>query len=213
MPIQYVVKQGDCLSSIAIQYGLHPDTIWKDPANSAIQQERPDPNVLSPGDHIYIPNKRLKEVSCATGTRHRFRRLGIPTMLHIRFLDMEDKPRGNLPYRLDIDGQLVSGSTTFDGFISIPIPSNAKTGHLFLSGDSDTEEEHIFHFGHLDPIECPQGIQARLHNAGFYDGPITNTFGETTRAALQKFQEHLRIPVSGELDPDTKYALQGYHGS
>jgi len=213
MPIQYVVKQGDCLSSIAIQHGFIPDTIWSDPANAALKVHRHDPNVLSPGDCIHIPDRRLKEVPGSTGTRHRFRRRGVPTTLRLLFLDMEDKPRGNLRYRLDIEGRLVSGTTTSDGYISIPIPPDAKTGQLFLEGDSEAEEEYVFRIGHLDPIDCPQGIQARLHNTGFYDGPITNVLDESTRTALRRFQEHIGMGVSGDLNPETKDALQHYHGS
>jgi hypothetical protein len=215
MPITYIAKQGDCISSIAFEYGLFPDTIWNNPANFQLKADRQDPNVLRPGDCIVIPDKRLKEVQGLTEARHRFRRLGVPAMLDIQFLDVEDKPRAGLPYRLDIDGRLLYGTTTSDGLVSVRLPPNAKIGHLFLAEDPDSsvEEEYVFHLGHLDPVDFPSGIQTRLQNAGFYDGVLTGVLDEATLAALRSFQKHADLEVSGALNQATKDALRRQHGS
>ena len=48
MPKQHKVRQGECISSIAIRYGFAPDTIWQDGSNAALRSLREDKNVLHP---------------------------------------------------------------------------------------------------------------------------------------------------------------------
>ena len=115
---EYKVKQGDCISSIAYRYGFFPDTIWNDPKNSELKQKRQDPNVLAPGDLVYIPDKRIREVSGATEQRHRFRKKGVPEKLVVQFKN-NDEARANEAYVLDIDGQLTEGKTDGEGRVEM----------------------------------------------------------------------------------------------
>ena len=79
----YTVKQGDCISSIAQKHGLFWDKVWNHPKNANLQERRKDPNVLSPGDVVFVPDKDEKEESGATEQRHRFKRKGVPEKLRI----------------------------------------------------------------------------------------------------------------------------------
>ena len=72
MPINHQVKQGDCISSIAFENGFFPDTIWNHPSNAELKKKREDPHVLLPGDMVFIPDKRPKEVSEPTNQVHKF---------------------------------------------------------------------------------------------------------------------------------------------
>ena len=75
---KYTVKQGDCISSIAFEYGYFPDTLWNDPKNSKLKHDREDPNSLMPGDEVYIRDKEAKQASCASEKKYRFKRKGVP---------------------------------------------------------------------------------------------------------------------------------------
>ncbi|MGH7150411.1 MAG: hypothetical protein ACREIU_06930, partial [Planctomycetota bacterium] len=110
MPIRYVVRQGDCIASIAFERGLFPDTVWDDPENAELRRERGDPNILAPGDVVVVPDKRPKEVPGATESRHRFKRKGVPERLCLRLL-RDGEPRSPVPYSIVLDGHAVEGTT------------------------------------------------------------------------------------------------------
>jgi len=209
MPVHHTVTQGECISSLADRYGFFPDTIWNDPANSDLKRERKNPNVLSPGDVVVVPDKRVKEETGGTGQMHRFRKKNTPAMLRIRFLDDEDRPRGNMRYTLEIDGDNYEGSTDSDGKIEHPIPPGAKKGMILLGN----EDIIPLSFGELDPVENTSGIQARLMNLGFDCGGVTGEMDSRTREALKGFQGKYGLSPSGNVDEDTKTKLLQIHGS
>jgi LysM domain len=58
MPSNYKVRQGDHLSDIATALGFSSyETIWNHPKNAKLKQKRVNPNVLFPGDTLFIPDK------------------------------------------------------------------------------------------------------------------------------------------------------------
>ena len=110
----YVVKKGDCLTSISEAAGHFWETVWNDPANEELKTEREDPNVLMPGDKLTIPDLRKKEESKPPEKRHRYRRKGVPAKLNLQFLD-HGEPRADQDYLADIDGHIEKGKTDPDG--------------------------------------------------------------------------------------------------
>jgi Putative peptidoglycan binding domain len=83
---EHIVKDGDCIDSIAAEHGFFPDTIWNHPDNSDLKQLRKDPNILLAGDKVMIPELQIKEVWKADRARHRFKRKGVPARLRLRFM-------------------------------------------------------------------------------------------------------------------------------
>jgi len=86
MPIDKVVEQGDCISSIADEHGFFWETLWNLPENSDLKQERKEPTILHEGDVVHIPDLRAKTEDCATEQKHKFKRKGVPAMLKMRIL-------------------------------------------------------------------------------------------------------------------------------
>lgn len=206
---KYTVRQGDCISSIAFKYGLFPDTIWNDSKNSTLKQERKDPNVLMPGDIVYVREKEEKEESCESEKKHRFKRKGVPEKLRIQFLDEEDKPRANEAYTLEIDGALSEDETDQEGKVEIWIPPNAKEGKLTFR---ESGEEYELDLGELDPIEEITGVQARLGNLGFYDGDIDGKMSDELENAIRDFQEKKGLESTGKLDEPLRKKLEQAYG-
>jgi hypothetical protein len=90
MATDYIVQPGDCISSLAGARGLKWDTVWNHPKNAQLKAKRKDPNVLMPGDVIYLPDLDPRIEDRHTDQRHEFVLLGERTTLRIRLLYPED---------------------------------------------------------------------------------------------------------------------------
>lgn len=209
MPIHNVV-QGECLLSIAEASGFFWETLWDHPENEGLKLERKDPAILFPGDKVYIPEKRIKELSEPTNQVHKYRVKNVPAKLKVRFLDDSDKPRANIQYSLMIDGKEFTGSTDGEGAINISIPPDAKKGTLIFK---DKDEEYELALGYLDPVEEISGVQARLAGLGHYTGDSTGKVDDKTTEAIKEFQTSLGMEPSGELDEKLKNDLRSAYGS
>ncbi len=205
---EYLVKAGDCISSIAMNAGHFWKILWDDPANAELRRVRGNPNVLRPGDRVHIRPLEMKQESGATGQRHRFRRKGEPSLVRI-VLYAGSEPRANQDYILEIDGKLTTGTTGSNGELEIWIPGNAKRGKLIIGPD---QEEFPLELGTIDPIDTVTGIQGRLNNLGFDAGIVDGKLNSQTQAALRNFQKKYGLPESGEPDKQTRSKLLEVHG-
>jgi len=205
---QYTIKEGECLSSIAQRHGLFWQKIWDHPNNTELKRRR-DPNILYPGDVVFIPEKEKKQENGSTEQRHRFRKKGVPAKVRLR-LKRNDQPRANESYVLEVDGNFFTGTTDADGKLEQSIPPNAKKGKLFIG---KKREEYILNLGYMDPLNELIGIQKRLNNLGFHCGPTNGVLTPQTTDALKAFQKKHNLTESGEADEATKNKLIEIYGS
>lgn len=87
--IEYQVREGDCISSIAYEHGFFPDTIWNHPDNAELKRLRKEMNLLEVGDIVKIPEKVEKKESVAVEQEHRFIKKGVPAKLRMKILKEE----------------------------------------------------------------------------------------------------------------------------
>ena len=125
----------------------------------------------------------------------------------------EDRPRANIPYILDIDGNLTEGTTDDDGMIEVRIPPNAKQGRLILEPRTVNERVLPLNLGGLNPLSEISGIKHRLKNLGFDCGDTSDEATPGLEAALRTFQEKHGLRVTGEADQPTKDKLKDLHGA
>jgi hypothetical protein len=198
----YTVQQGDCLTSIADRCGLLWTTLWQHPNNNQLRQLRKDPNVLYPGDQLFVPELETKQVERPTDQHHAFVKKGDPAKLKIRLLD-QDQPRAGIAYQLEIDGALKSGVTDAQGYVQQPLPPGAQRGKLTV-GAGSTKDVYQIQFGALDPHDTDSGVRGRLINLGFGSDDI--------KEAIQAFQQKEGIPVTGTADATTQSRLKERYG-
>ena len=80
------IRAGQCLTSIADARGLFWQTIWNHAGNAELKRLRKDPNILKPGDVVFVPDRQRKQEAGATEQRHRFRLKGVPVKLRLRLM-------------------------------------------------------------------------------------------------------------------------------
>lgn len=216
----HTVEQGEYLASIAKDYGFSDwHTIYDHPENADLKKNRPNPNILLPGDELYIPDKDPKQESCPTEKKHKFQVRVPKVTLKIVLKDWEGKPIKNEQYVLTVGWLKLQGSTDGSGKLEQKIPIGIDTAQLSVERLGVTWHLKI---GHLDPLQdgAPDaavisGIQARLNNLGFHCGAVDGDLGPKTRAALQHFQQTVmgRSDADGTPDAQTCDALTSQHGS
>ena len=203
-----VVRDGECISSIAREAGHFWETVWNDGANSGLREVRGDPNILLPGDRVHVPEIRPKQEPGETEMRHRFVLRGEPTDIRVRVMD-DDQPRASQPYTVEVGDREYTGTTDADGWLTVPIPGDARLATLTIGPDDAVIPLQL---GELDPVEEIRGVQDRLDNLGFDCDGERGELGDGTREALRAFQERFELEVTGEPDEATRSRLVQEHG-
>jgi len=212
MPIAHTVQQGEYLSSIAKKYGFSDwQTIYNHPENADLKKVRPNPDVLCAGDVVVIPDKGVKQEACDHEKQHKFVVKVPKALLKIVVKDPDGKPLANQPYTLTVAWLTVKGTTDGSGLLQQKIPIGIEFGELSLDKLGLSWPINI---GHLDPVETPTGIQARLKNLGYNVGEVDGLIGPKTTEALKSFQSAAlgQKDPSGVADKDTRDALVKEHG-
>ncbi|HEY3841474.1 MAG TPA: peptidoglycan-binding protein [Bryobacteraceae bacterium] len=208
----YVVKEGDCIGSLAYEHRLYWETILNHPDNREVKKTRENYHILLPGDRLTIPPIREKQLPAATDMHHNYVWKGASEKFQLRLLNLDDTPRANVPYRLVVGMNTYEGETDENGELKQWIPANAKGGRLIVGVNGDAEEVELS-MGDLDPAQTVTGAQARLTNLGFSCGAIDGIAGPKTCKAIKRFQKAHKLEQTGALDDATVQALQERHGS
>jgi hypothetical protein len=214
MTIRHVVREGECLTTIAGRYGFgDPQAIIDDPQNAELMAARPNPNVLRAGDELVVPTPRPRQLDVATGQRHRCQVTLPRKQLRVVLRDHDGEALADAEYLLRIGAEERAGTTDGDGLLREPIPVGVGEVELELLGRVLT-----LRLGHLDPLAdaaeqgLVAGVQARLRNLGYDPGPSDGKFGRRTRAALASFQADQQLSITAKPDEPTLAKLEEVHG-
>ncbi|NRR30697.1 peptidoglycan-binding protein [Oxalobacteraceae bacterium] len=206
------VRQGECTSKLADRYGFFADTVWNWPKNAELKLLREDKNILNPGDEIVIPPKREKAVVVETGMRYQLRRLGIPELLRIRFVE-EGVARANIPYLISFQTQqgvvLCNrlGTTDADGVLVESVLPSITFAEVTLTDDLG-DEVFQFTIGTIDSIDSDNGVLSRLHNLYFESAQGESGSLEELREAVREFQKFYDMDPTGVADDATRAKLR-----
>lgn len=215
MPTDYIVQQGDHLSKIASDYGFSDyRTLWNHAKNAALKSKRKNPNVLLPGDHLYIPDREVREESRSTDKRHQFKMKNPALKLNLVLEDQYQKPLANARCVLALGSELREVTTDGSGRINEHLPPGTNDASLIIQDDRTPFNaiQIPVKIGHLDPIEEVSGQQARLNNLGYFAGDETEQDELLFRSAVEEFQCDHGLKVDGVCGPNTQAKLKTVHG-
>ncbi len=205
----YVVKQGDFLASIAWTHGVGEDAIWNLPANAELKRARSSPNVLSPGDVLYVPDAAPTRFALKVGASNAFQAQVPMTTLRVAFAD-GGVPWAGASYRVEgIVGVTLEGSTDGGGVATLDVPINCGSLDIVFP---DRGRRFRFDVGHLDPVGEPSGARARLQHLG-YLRPVAPGDGDAMGRAVRDFQGDNGLEPTGELTQETLDKLEERYGS
>jgi hypothetical protein len=215
MARDHVVKEGECMASIAAANGFRLETLWDHPDNAELKARRRDPYVLAPGDVVRVPELRAGEAMCSTGKLHRFRRRGVPEKLTMHFLE-DGKPRAGITYTLEVGAERRKGTTDADGWVRQWIAPGQQQATLTLEppgrdGEEPLPEVYDLALGGLDPADTERGARARLRGLGYLD--YDDDDPDVYQLALYTFQIDQDLNPSGKLDAPTSKRLSAIHGA
>jgi len=221
----HIVEQGEHVSRIAKKYGLSDyRTIWDHGNNDELKRTRQNPNVLFPGDRLFVPDKEQRIEARPTDHRHRFVLKTHKLRLAIVVEDMYEKPVASAPAELHVEGEVRRLTTDSQGKIEQDIPSTAENARLIVKTPETPADGVVLpvKIGHLNPVDKVSGQKGRLANLGYYFGEIDETEDPDFRSAVEEFQcDHLPSPprpngvpaeVDGVCGPKTQAKLKEVHG-
>ena len=208
------VAVGEYMELIAMNEGFTDyKLIYNDPHNASFKTARPNPDILFPGDQVYIPDLDPGHADAPTDKKHTFVAKKKPNVTLDLHLQRNREPLKNNRYTLtfkDLAGKdhKLTGTTGADGHLvqkEIPV----GVAEVKLTVASLPSYTRTLKLGFLHPITVPSGVQMGLNNLGFACGPANGAQSPAYTAALRAFQQkHLPQNVTGKLDKDTLDALR-----
>ncbi len=210
----YVVKQGDYLRRLAHERGFQPDVVWEHAANKDLRERRDNPEILAPGDILYVPapDALAHPIEPASVNRYRAKRERAPVNLKLM---NGTAPLANARCRvIGAAAAPIDASTDGDGMLSLEAPLHVPSLRLEFA---DAGLTFTVKLGHIDPITEVSGVRQRLTNLGFagLDGDDFDDGWDDPRViySLKVFQREQGLDVTGEMSDATRDALRRLHGA
>ena len=202
MPRRHTIAAGETFATLAAEHGFARGAqIYDHPDNTALREQRDNPDVLAVGDVVAVPDPAPRSVEIRVGAAHRFRVVRPRHHLRLQPMGCRGEPLDGRNYVLELETIRFEG--VVQGRIEHCVPLGTRRGRLEICGtDEEPALVWALEVGHLEPAETAAGLQARLNNLGFCVGTVDADVGPKTEAGLRRFQE------AHGLDPDGRSSAE-----
>jgi hypothetical protein len=199
----HIVEAGEHLGTIARKFGFENfSVLWEHPGNAAIKQLRKDPMQLAPGDEVFIPDRVELTFNRDTAATHDFKVQVDSLKLKLRFVDLEGKPRANVPAIVKVKAPVTGAAsssdeqeltTDGDGNLEVAVAADVTDGSVEIDG-----VVYALAIGGLDPIDTDTGAAQRLSNLGYLALDDDDLDLEQLRLAIEDFQADNKLELTGK---------------
>lgn len=154
--------------------------MWQDAKNADLRQKRPDPNILLPGDVLYIPDASDRQpapFSAPAGSTNSFTAPASTATVTVTLVVVPSTTStttttgtttyASRAYTIQELPDLTGLQTDGNGTATFDAPVTVGTATLVFT---DTGEQVALTLGAIDPIDSLSGMFQRLQNLG-YIGP------------------------------------------
>ncbi len=206
--LYYTVKKGDWLSKIARRYGLSSWKVIHDhPDNEEFKKKRPDPNLIYPGDIIFIPQPEFLELEPKRIHSDGYKIKAEPPQyeeIDMIMHDHEGKAVADEPYTITIGGFKIEDKTEKDGRILLKFaPELLDFGYYVLDFQG---RQYKLGIGDVDPVNEMPGLIHRLVSLGYAES--AEDAESNLESCIKRFQDDHGIKVTGEADDATLDKLE-----
>lgn len=214
----HCVDDGDCYLSLAGDYGVNPLAIWQTKQNKSLFVDRKNPNVLHPGDEVYIPEEVHDGGIVGTRQCHTYRIHSPACDLRVRVDLSEITDAPSVDYKITLEtgaehhGQVRNCGPNKPALFRIA--TSVKQGRLDIFLDPEDPDHTVsidLGLGQLCPVDKSRGLQERLSNLGYEVGRIDGNPGPKTRHCVDQFRQEFH--VEGDDDASLYRALERAHGA
>jgi hypothetical protein len=211
----HTVIQGEYLARIAEESGFDAAVVWNHAENAELRERRSSPDVLMPGDVVFVPAKDGAGVKRGTNQRHRFTVTVARPKLRLALETLLGEPLRSAKVELRIGQETIPLTADGHGIVEHAVPVGAERADLVVhAADTPLAAKTIPLFlGHLDPVTEISGQEARLDNLGYRPGHAHDPAAYDFRSAVEEFQCDYGLTVDGACGPMTQKKLVAVHGS
>ncbi|MEM9691445.1 MAG: hypothetical protein AAGA56_02780 [Myxococcota bacterium] len=210
----YVIQPGDTLRRVAMLHDLDPTSIWGHEKNAELAEER-DPEMLAPGEILFIPEPEDPTLTVTAETSNQFSAETPTIRVYIKF-EGEEGPLKEEAYVVNGIGEdPIEGTLDDEGLLDITVPLLLRYFHIEFPERDITHEVAV---GFLDPVDVPSGRRARLLHLGHLPvgrdvrDPHVFATRESEQRSTASFQEAHGLEPTGFLDEATGEWLVRRHG-
>lgn len=217
----YIIGRGEDLRGIAARLGFDPDEVWNADENRELRERRHSPQVLAPGDVIFVPEAEQEDLAVTAKTTNEYVADVEYLLVRVQLAAGGSRPRGGEPYEVHGLREVITGTADGDGVIEVEVPAHARQVFLHFPDQGTTTRVRL---GDLNPEDDDDGIRTRLFNLGYLPndemmGPrlarrqTPDQRRQDLADAVRHFQEEAGLDATGELDDATRAAIRERHGA
>jgi hypothetical protein len=159
----YVVRSGDYLTALAFARGTTVDDILADPNNADFKKQREHPEILLPGDIVYLPEPDRKWLPATVGSTNNFT-VKVPEVdVKVTLSGPDGKALANKSVTTVPPLGTAPLTTDGSGGLTLHVPVFLDVVRITVDGGGPVFDVKV---GNLDPHDEPSGLISRLRQLG-----------------------------------------------